>query len=206
MQPVDTVPRSAYYDGGLYATFLEPFLGRLHRKVGNLVPPGSRVLDGCCGAGGLALFLAGKCESVTGVDLSPRQIACAERRRLRRGIENVSFEVASVTDLSRFGDKVFDVATIVLGLHEMPEEERVPALLELSRVSRHVIVMDYTVPLPRSPSGLLARLVEMTAGRRHFAGFRAFLRRGGLDGLMAGAGLEPVHGEVLAGGILTLRW
>ncbi len=197
-------PRSAFYDGRLYAALVEPFQGSLHRKIEELIEPGSTVLDACCGTGALLLRLAGKCRHVTGVDLSPRQIEFAEHRRRVKMLGNVTFEGANATDLRRWPDRTFDIATLVLALHEMPTEERVATLCELARVSKRTIVVDYAVPLPRSLVGLLAWIVEMGAGPRHFAGFREFCRRGGLGALVEQAGLEIVHRERLEGNVLAL--
>ena len=71
-------------------------------------------------------------------------------------------------------------------------------------MSRRVIVVDYAVPLPQGPVGLLAQVVEMSAGPRHYQGFREYIRQGGLEVLMAEAGLAVVHRELLEGNALSL--
>ena len=197
-------PRSAFYDGRLYAALIEPFQGRLHRRLAELIDPGSTVIDACCGAGALPLHLAGKCARVTGVDRSPRQIKYADSRRRRDRLEHVSFKVVDATDLGQWPDGAFDVATIVLALHEMPAAQRVPTLRELGRVSRRIIAVDYAVPLPRNLVRLVAWMAELAAGPRHFAAFRNYLRRGGLEALFREAGLPVAHRERLEGGGLAL--
>jgi len=196
--------RSAFYDGRLYAALIEPLQAHLHRRLAELIPPAATVIDACCGAGALPLHLAKGCAHVTGVDLSPAQIAFAEVRSQREDLRNVSFAVANAADLRRWPDNAFDVATIVLALHEMPDGERLPTLLELSRVSRRVIAVDYAVPLPRNLPGLIARMAEMAAGPRHFAAFRRYVRRGGLKALFAEAGIVSSHRERLEGKALSL--
>ncbi len=183
---------------------VEPLQAGLHRRLAEMIEPGSTVIDACCGPGALPLHLAGKCKRVTGVDLSPRQIKHAEQRRRRGDLQNVFFLAADVTELRRWADGAFDVATIVLGLHEMPAAKRVPTLRELARVSRCVMAVDYTVPLPRNLPGLMTRMVEVAAGLRHFAAFRNYLRQGGLGALFVEAGLSVAHREHLAGKVLTL--
>jgi len=203
-EPESPRPRSAFYDGRIYAALIEPFQRGLHRKIEALIEPGSTVLDACCGTGALPLSLAGNCAHVTGVDLSPTQIEFAERRRRSLLIGNVTFAGANATDLRRWPDRAFDTATLVLALHEMPPAERGPTLVELARVSRRIIVVDYAVPLPRTPVGWLARLVEMGAGPRHFRAFLGFCRNGGLGGLTEDAGLAVKHQEPCEGGVLVL--
>ena len=111
---------TSFYDGRLYAALVEPFQRGLHHKIEEMIPPGSTVLDACCGAGALPLRLAGRCEQVTGVDLSPRQIKFAEHRRRGRRLGNVSFAVANTADLRHWPARSFDTATLILALHEMP--------------------------------------------------------------------------------------
>ncbi|MEN8149441.1 MAG: class I SAM-dependent methyltransferase [Planctomycetota bacterium] len=196
--------RSAFYDGRLYAALVEPFQRRLHERLEQLVEPGSTVLDACCGAGALALRLAGKGARVTGVDLSPAQVGFAETRRRARGIDRATFAVADATDLGRWSAGHFDTAVIVLALHEMPPAERVPTLRELARVSRRVLAVDYAVPLPAGPVGWLSRAIEFAAGPRHFRAFLEFCRRGGLEGIAGKAGLHVGRRETIEGGALVL--
>ena len=80
--------------------------------------PEDRVLDVGCGAGVLALELAGRVASVKGVDLSSRMIDVARTRAAERGITNSTFERADAqTDplgadydvaVSSFGVMFFD--------------------------------------------------------------------------------------------------
>jgi hypothetical protein len=118
---------------------------------------------------------------------------------------NVSFAVADASRLPDWQDGTFDAVTLVLALHEMPGEARLPVLRELRRVGRRLVVLDYAVPLPRGFAGLVARAVEMGNGPRRFAFFLDYLRGGGLDPLLAAAGFRPEHAEALGGGALTLR-
>lgn len=196
--------QSRFYDGRLYAALIEPFQRRLHRRILGLVPEGASVLDACCGAGGLSLRLAPQCPRVVGLDLSPRQIEFAELRRRRRALRDLEFRVADVTRLEGLDDDAFDLAIAVLALHEMSREDRVPCLREIGRVGRRVLVVDYAVPLPRSPVGVGAWIAEAAAGPRHFWGFRDYYRRGGLDPLLEEAGLTTEHRERCEGDGLLL--
>ncbi|MEY2474471.1 MAG: hypothetical protein QOK28_3800 [Actinomycetota bacterium] len=73
-----------------------------------------RVLDIGCGAGVLALELAGRVASITGVDLSSRMLDVARRRAAERGIANATFEHADAqTDPLGAG---YDVAVSSFGV------------------------------------------------------------------------------------------
>lgn len=197
-------PRSQLYDGFVYGQVLDRLLAGLHAVVAREVPNGGRCLDACCGTGALALRLAPRSAEVWGVDLSPRQVAYAERRRRRRGVDNVRFRVGDVSHLADVGDRAFGTSTLVMALHEMPARARVPVLRELMRVSGELVVVDFRVPMPRNLAGWRNRFIEALAGREHFGAFRDFGRRGGLEALFAEAGVQPIRHRHLDSGTLQL--
>ncbi len=105
--------------------------------VAGLIPEGSRVLD--CGARDDALARAcakvtGNSVSVIGIDISPQGggVIAADIRHLP------------------FKDGAFDVATALEILEHLANEELPRARLELSRVSRDIIV---SVPFEEVPLG-----------------------------------------------------
>ena len=178
-------PRSKLYDGGIYGRFVDPMLAGVHGFVATHLPEGPRVLEACCGTGSLARRIARDGRTVLGVDLSPRNVEFA---RGRAGtLESLRFEVADVSTLEVPPEGPHDVATIVLALHEMPADARLPVLRTLLRVARHVMIVDFAVPMPWNVSGMRNRVMELAAGPEHFAAFRDFNRRGGLPALIAGA-------------------
>jgi SAM-dependent methyltransferase len=198
---------ATFYDGPLYAALIEPFQHPLHQALLHLIPPGSTLLDACCGAGGFPLRAAAHCSRIVGVDSSPRQIAFAGRRLRgpgRRGLGHVTFLARDASSLPEIPTRSFDFATAVLALHEMPTASRLPVLSELSRVGRRVIVADFAVPPPGLP-GFLARLVEMGAGPRHFAAYRDYCRSGGLPPLISAAGLSEISATTFGEGVLSIR-
>jgi 23S rRNA (cytosine1962-C5)-methyltransferase len=60
---------------------------------------GGRALDTFTSTGGFALHLAGKCESIEGVDSSAPALATARANAQANGIENIQFREADVFDL-----------------------------------------------------------------------------------------------------------
>ena len=192
-------PRSVLYDGTVYGRVVEPLLGGLHRFVTEHLPAGDRVLDACCGTGGLAARIAATGREVSGVDLSPRNVAFAREREPR-----LSFEVGDVAKLPHEDDS-FDVATVVMALHEMPQACRVPVLTELSRVARKVMLVDFHAPMPINTAGVRNRAIEMAAGKDHFAAFRDYSRRGGLGPLVEEAQLEVESTRLIDQGTMTVK-
>jgi SAM-dependent methyltransferase len=183
-------PRSKIYDGAFYGRVLEPLLGGLHGFVADHLPPGDRVLDACCGSGGLSRRLAQAGRRVTGVELSPAHVQHARRRARAAGLSEsrLRFELGDVAELPVPPEGLFDVAVIVLALHEMPADARAPVLRRLTDVAHQVAVLDFAAPMPWNVPGARNRLAELLAGPEHFAAFRDYQRRGGLPRIAADAG------------------
>lgn len=195
-------PRSMRYDGASYARFAEPLLKGVHSYVTAHLPEGERVLDACCGTGALSRRLARDGREVVGIDLSPDNIAYAERQQN----DNASprFELGDVSRLDQFDDGAFDAATLVMALHEMPNSCRAPVLREVARVARRVMVVDFQAPMPWNVAGVRNCAVEIIAGGDHFKAFRDYSRRGGLGPLAEKAALQVVSDRVIDNGTLRV--
>jgi ubiquinone/menaquinone biosynthesis C-methylase UbiE len=189
----------------LYARIVDPSLNRLHRIVTVLIPEGSRVLDVGCGTGNLSFLMAGRAAEVTGVELSPAMVAFAEARRCREAVDGVRFILGdALTALADTDDRSYDVATMVLALHEMPADTRRAVLAEVCRVSSRLLCIDFRVPMPHNLAGWRNRLAELVAGPEHFRAFRDFARRGGIQGLATAAGLSCRHRRYTDEGTLQI--
>jgi len=188
------VPRSRFYDGGLYARTFDRLLSRLHQYVADQVEPTGRILDVGCGTGDLVWRLAPKADEVVGIELSPAMVDYANARRAERSLSNVSFVLGDAhRALAHLPDRHFDLATTVLVLHEMPTAAQAPVLGEVTRVARRLLCVDFRAPMPWNLAGIRNRLFELTAGREHFRAYRAFQRGGGSPGAAGRAGLVFEH-------------
>lgn len=187
-------PRSRFYDGRLYAWLLDPFLSGLHGWVSSQVEAGQKVLDAGCGTGDLVLKMAPRAAEVVGIELSPAMVDYANRRIAAKGVDNASVELGDVSAaLGSHGEGYFDLATMVLVLHEMPADARPTVLTELTRLARRVLCVDFSAPMTWNPAGLANRFFELAAGREHFGAFRDYQRRGGAPGIARDAGLACRH-------------
>lgn len=181
-------PRSAFYDGAVYGRLVEPLLAGVHAFVAERLPDGETVLEACCGTGGLARKLATHGRRVHGVDLSPRNVEYARNRSDGFHAERLTFEVADVSQLEPPAGGPYDLATIVLALHEMPSATRLPVLEALLRVATRVMVVDFSVPMPWNLAGARNRIMEVAAGPKHFRAYLDYARTGGLSSLTDSAG------------------
>jgi SAM-dependent methyltransferase len=178
-----------YYDGILYETVVEPLAREMRCATVAHVPAGSRTIDICCGTGGLALHLAEKCGSVTGIDHALGMIDYARNQQHKRGLKNVTFAHADAQFLPDFEDRAFDCAVLSMALHEMPRASGVQVLKEAARVAREIIIVDYAVPLPTHMQGLVFLYLEVVAGLSHLKGFLNYSQHKGLDALVEDAAL-----------------
>ena len=192
------------YDGAPYSILFDRQLRGLHQLVAEWVPTQATCLDVCCGTGGLSFALAERCRHVDGIDHSPKMIARADDIRRRRAIDSVSFRLGDAAGLHDVSDGAYDVATVVLGLHEMPTDVRDRVLPELLRVATQVVIADFAVPMPINVAGLRNRMIEFLAGPRHFAGFRDYTQRGGLPALIEAVGARTERSRPMDGGTMLL--
>ena len=188
-------------------------LDRRWRKlaVEEVVWPGDRVLDACCGTGDLAVEAERRGGRVVGLDFSERML---ERARRKSGaIEWVQGDAMALP----FPEGDFDAATVGFGVRNLADLDG--GLRELSRVLRpggKLAVLEIT-----RPRGLLKPffrlwfdvvvplLGRVLPGGQAYTYLPASVRRfpgpDDLSALLEGAGFEAVRYRLLGGGIVALH-
>jgi demethylmenaquinone methyltransferase/2-methoxy-6-polyprenyl-1,4-benzoquinol methylase len=179
--------------------------------VGEVVWPGDRVLDSCCGTGDLAIEAERRGGRVVGLDFSGRML---ERAREKSGtIEWVQGDALALP----FADGEFDSATVGFGVRNLDDLDR--GLRELARVLRpggRIAVLEIT-----RPRGLLRPFFRVwldvlvpLAGRflpggKAYTYLPASVRRfpgpEDLSALFERAGFEDVRYRLLGGGSVALH-
>jgi len=176
----------------IYRALIDPLLRPLRPKIVRICRDlnARDVLDIATATGAQCRALGRAGLHATGLDLSEPMIAAARRR----GGRNATYVAGSAYELP-FDDGSFDAVLLLLALHEHTEDERSVMVLEALRVLRPggaLVLAEYAEP--RRPAlhvpWQVIRLVEETAGAEHRAGFRDFVARGGLDGLVERHGLS----------------
>ena len=179
--------------------------------VEQVVRPGDRVLDACCGTGDLALEARRQGGVVTGLDFSERMLERA--RRKAPALEWVRGDVLALP----FEDGAFDAATVGFGVRNVDDLEA--GLRELRRVLRaggRLGVLEITTPRgPLAPfyrvwfDRVVPVLGRVLPGGSAYAYLPASVRRfpdpDDLAGLLAAAGFQKVRFRLFAGGIVALH-
>jgi ubiquinone/menaquinone biosynthesis C-methylase UbiE len=171
-------------------------------------PPGSRVLDVCCGSGASALPTAemvGPDGFVIGMDLAEGLLALARRKAEARGLRNVEFRIGDMLDLQLPASE-FDAVVCVFGIFFVPD---MPAAIRaLWHVVRPGGKLAITTWGPRflEPAttafwdSIRAVRPDLYKGFNPWdricdpASLRALLRDGGVDDaeVVAEAGMHPI--------------
>jgi ubiquinone/menaquinone biosynthesis C-methylase UbiE len=147
--------------------------------------PGQHLLDLCTGTGQIALRCARRGARVTAVDLTPAMLERARRKGRRLAID---WRIMDGRALA-FDDDSFDVVTLSLALHDMPGRVQVEVLREAGRVARRrLVIADYAPPVG---PGWLRRAVVAAIELFETPYFSSFVRAGGVEAALAGAGLPP---------------
>ena len=179
--------------------------------VSEVVWPGDRVLDACCGTGDLAVAAEHGGGRVVGLDFSPRML---DRARSKSGtIEWVQGDALALP----FADGDFDGATVGFGVRNLEDLEG--GLRELARVLRpggRVAVLEITRPrgILRPFFRLWFDVLVPVAGRVLPGGeaytylpasVRRFPDAEDLSRLMERAGFHDVRVRLLGGGSVALH-
>lgn len=159
-----------------------------------------RVLDCCCGPGGLSRLLRDRGMAVTGVDLSLPMLEVARRR-----VPDATFLHVDARALP-FAAGAYEAAVISLALHAMDAATADVVLSELLRVARVVVIADFCLAERNLevPAVAVLRAVEWLVGGEHYRNSRRFMEWGGLEGLIHRRGLSVLRRAHALGGGVTV--
>lgn len=192
------------YDGWIYRKFIDPSLYGIRKRVASLVSENTRVIDIGCGTGDQLFHLSHQIHSGTGVELSETMINTCQAQAAYRGIENCEFLLADASHLPHLNNHGFDYAISSMVIHEMPERFRLPVLNEMKRLGKTIILVDWIFPQPSTWKKMGTHTVERMAGNEHYAGFRSFMKAGGMPALLEQIGLNVLETQITSKGTIQL--
>lgn len=179
--------------GIFYSAIIDPLLIPVRQNVIAQINEGESVIDVASGTGALVFECSKKAGNVLGVDLSESMFQFAQKRAAKNGCKNVTFILGDATRLNTVPDGHFDAATITMALHQFHPKQYAPVLNELKRVAGRIIIVDYSAPLPKNPSGFGSRLAEFIAGGEHLKHFKLYQKEGGLLPVLKQNRLKIIH-------------
>ncbi len=181
-----------WYDGWFYDVFIAPNQDRLFRQISNYIEEDSKIIDVGCGTGRFSFFIADKCKSVLGIDISEKNISRAGRNLSRHHKKNIVFQHISLPQIISERKEPFDYAVMTYVLHEIDEDKRVNHLKEMSEIAEKIIIGDYVYPNKFGFWNILNEAVEFAAGKDHYLNYKSFLAHGGINKLASEAGLKII--------------
>jgi SAM-dependent methyltransferase len=112
---------STIYDSG-WGDFSRQYTGIINGLLTEQGIKRARILDLACGTGVLAIMLARKGHTVTGIDISPEMVRLAQSKSA--GMSRISFEVADMVDYESSGEYdvvlcTFDSINYVLSIKDL---------------------------------------------------------------------------------------
>lgn len=193
-----------YLKGFLYRILIDPLLSGLRSSVYGNIRRDDRIIDIACGTGMLAMALAEKAGHVTGIDLDAELINYASRRKDRKKIKNLNFEVRDASDLSVFRDKEFDIAVTTMSVHQFEADVALKVMREMKRVASKIIIADYNHPMPQGLSRSVAYAIEKKAAGDHYRNFRNYIAAGGIRYFTDAAGLQILSSDLRGNGVFVV--
>jgi SAM-dependent methyltransferase len=185
--------KNHWYDGWFYDTIIAPNQDKLFGQIKNLVGPQSTIIDVGCGTGRLEFAISDECKSVSGIDLSKRNIDRANLTLLRHPDDKISFQHGNLSEIINGGKRHFDYAILTYVIHEVDEVERIDLLKEIAQVADKIIIGDYLVPKPKGFAGYVSEIIEFIAGAEHYRNYKSYMVNGGINHLANKSGLKIVN-------------
>lgn len=100
------------------------------------------VIELGCGTGHYGLFLADKCKSYLGIDITPENIEMFESKIAEKGLVNVKAQTGDATKLS-VADNLYDVVLVLGPMYHLPPEERELVFEESKRICKKNGIIIY---------------------------------------------------------------
>ena len=188
-----------------YANIIDPLLRDVRTFTVKFTEAkkGDKILDICCGTGNQLFYFAKLGVETVGIDINPKMIKIAEKRKYKLGVKNVSFLVGDAAKLP-FEENSFDLALISLALHEIDENLRDKIISEMKQVVKEngsLIFIDLNSPLPKNPQSLFIKIVEYLMGKSRF---KSYLENGGLPALLEKNKLKLEKRDYLMSGLIEI--
>lgn len=190
-----------------YSNIIDPLLKDLREFTVKFsgANRGDNVLDVCCGTGDQLFCFAKSGIEAVGMDIDPKMIHVAKKRKDKLGIRNISFLTGDAANIP-FKDGSFSFVLVSLGLHEIEENLRDKIISEMKRVVKKdgfLIFTDFKIPLPKGLIPFVIKIVEYSFGKKRF---KSYIENKGLPAILEKNGLRIEESDYLISGlIMTIK-
>lgn len=121
--------------------------------------PQDEVLDLGCAEGLISLEIATKVRLVRGIEISEFRVNAARKHAARRGVNNASFEVGSITDLS-LEPESYDIVLLLAVYGMLAKGERIEMLESALRAARRQVFIRQNIEQDTSNCHMLYEILE----------------------------------------------
>lgn len=101
------------------------------------------VIELGCGTGYYGMYLANKCKSYSGIDITPENIEVFSKKITESGLTNIKAQVGDATKLVGIDDKIYDVVLVLGPMYHLPPEERETVIDESKRICKYKGIIIY---------------------------------------------------------------
>ena len=194
------------FDSGIvYKYSIDPILSPVQNIATAMIPSDNTIIDIACGTGAFVFILASKSKHVIGIDHSESMINLAIKVTEKKALDNVYFILDEERRLTAFRNNEFDIATLSMALHQFSQEIGFNVLSESIRISKEILIIDYSYPLTPNIYKYIVYLVERMAGKEHYSNFKSYMDFGGTDNYLKKIGLKMILTKKLKNnGIFTI--
>ena len=139
--------------------------GKLYERVLSLVGTNESVIDCYAGGGLLTAMLAKKCKKVYGIEIIPEASSCADRVRVRNGLEaNMTNICGRVEDYLAELLAIDPFATVVLDPPRAGVDRSVLRAIESQKIGKVIFISCDPATLARDVGILTGGLIETESG------------------------------------------
>ncbi len=101
------------------------------------------VIELGCGTGHYGMYLADKCKSYLGIDITPEHLEAFNNKINENNLSNVQVQLGDATNLINISDNSFDVVLVLGPMYHLPPEERDLVFKESKRICKYNGIIIY---------------------------------------------------------------
>ena len=117
----------------------------LRKQISKYITKDSKIIEIGCGTGSLLFLLSSKIKEGLGIDISSSMIKFCIKKARKENIKNISFVNADANYLNQFIKKHYDIAIIILIMHEINRISQINILKKTANIADKIVIADYTL-------------------------------------------------------------